>query len=148
MSFAATMSKETGPCHTSPLELIRVVWKRSPLPHEFWVFHTRSEGGLWVPPAPAAQICQSRHTESVNSIYSTRVVYGQSMPDSSHKLYGQFVVKHFIPKSMGTAAVAIAIPSFFLGRLDFGAWLWGISPFSHKSISEFRHWCWEWLTHN
>lgn len=52
-------------CLTSPLALIRVVWNRSPLPHEFWVFHTRSEGGLWVPPAPEAQIYRGKRYRTV-----------------------------------------------------------------------------------
>lgn len=41
---------------TSPLALIRVVWNWSPVPHEGWDFHTRSEGGLWDPPAFEAHI--------------------------------------------------------------------------------------------
>ena len=57
---------------TSPLALMRVVWNRSPLPQEFWVFHTRSVGGLWEPPPLAAQICspteEERRTVSNDSV--------------------------------------------------------------------------------
>ena len=41
---------------TSPLELMRAVRRLSPLPHELCAFHTTSLGGLWVAPAPEAQI--------------------------------------------------------------------------------------------
>lgn len=46
----------TNESSTSPLALIRVVWNRSPEPQEGWLFHSRSEGGLWAPPEPALQI--------------------------------------------------------------------------------------------
>lgn len=41
---------------TSPLELIRAVRRLSPEPQLLWAFHTMLLGGLWVAPAPEAQI--------------------------------------------------------------------------------------------
>lgn len=45
---------------TSPVEVWREVRRLSPEPQELWLFHTMSEGGLWVTPAPEAQICSER----------------------------------------------------------------------------------------
>lgn len=41
---------------TSPLELMRAVRRLSPEPQLLWDFHTTLLGGLWVAPAPEAQI--------------------------------------------------------------------------------------------
>lgn len=41
---------------TSPLELMRAVRRLSPEPQLLWAFHTKLLGGLWVAPAPEAQI--------------------------------------------------------------------------------------------
>lgn len=54
-------------CLTSPLVLIKVVWNWSPVPQLGCVFQTRSEGGLWLPPAPAAQIWSSRKKGRINT---------------------------------------------------------------------------------
>lgn len=41
---------------TSPLELMSAVRRLFPQPQVFCAFHTKSVGGLWVAPAPEAQI--------------------------------------------------------------------------------------------
>lgn len=42
---------------------MRLVARRSPVPQEFWLFHTRSLGGLWVALPDAAQICRGQRSE-------------------------------------------------------------------------------------
>lgn len=49
---------------TSPLELMRAVRRLSPQPQLLWFFHTMSVGGLWVAPAPEAQIWGEKHGEN------------------------------------------------------------------------------------
>lgn len=50
---------------TSPLALMRLVCRRSPVPQEFWLFHTTSVGGLWVPLPEAAQICKGKSLQEI-----------------------------------------------------------------------------------
>lgn len=66
------MEDETGKASgvrrpTSPPALIRVVCSWSPVPHEFWFFHTTSEGGLWVPFPAAAQICRGHSSQEITN---------------------------------------------------------------------------------
>lgn len=51
---------------SSPVELMRAVRRLFPQPQVFCAFHTRSLGGLWVAPAPAAQIVTTCPAFSVN----------------------------------------------------------------------------------
>lgn len=43
---------------TSPFELTNKVRIFSPVPQELWLFHSRSEGGLWDTPASALHTCR------------------------------------------------------------------------------------------
>lgn len=48
---------------TSALALMSVVSVCSPTPHESWVFHNKSVGGLWLSPLDAAQIYKSQYLQ-------------------------------------------------------------------------------------
>ena len=58
MAIRGALSSKRPACSilTSPVELMRAVRRLFPQPQVFCAFHTKSVGGLWVAPAPAAQI--------------------------------------------------------------------------------------------
>lgn len=58
MATRGSLVQQATGCNilTSPVELMRAVRRLLPQPQVFCAFHTKSVGGLWVAPAPEAQI--------------------------------------------------------------------------------------------